>query len=99
VEISSDRRYRFAGDPEQLWSALTRVESYRSWWPWLARLDGADFAAGATWRRGARRRADRALRPRLGPRHRGRPVPPRPLIAAAATVGDPNGGMGRLAPA
>src|SRR5215207_4225533 len=40
VEIVSDRRYRFAVDREELWSALTRVQDYQSWWPWLRHFDG-----------------------------------------------------------
>jgi uncharacterized protein YndB with AHSA1/START domain len=49
VEVESDRRYRFAVGPEELWSALTRVEDYRSWWPWLRHFDGSAFAAGERW--------------------------------------------------
>ena len=46
MEVESDRRYRFAVGPEELWSALTRVEDYQSWWPWLGQFDGRAFAAG-----------------------------------------------------
>ena len=47
--IRSDRRFRFAADPETLWDALARTDDYRRWWPWLRRLDGARFEAGADW--------------------------------------------------
>ena len=47
--IRSDRRYRFAVEPEALWDALARTDDYRRWWPWLRRLDGARFEAGAEW--------------------------------------------------
>lgn len=49
MEVRSDRLYRFAVDPATLWAAMTDVGSYRRWWPWLARLDADDFAAGARW--------------------------------------------------
>lgn len=50
TQVRSDRRYRFAVPPEVLWSALSRTDDYRRWWPWLRRLEGADFAEGARWR-------------------------------------------------
>jgi len=49
VEVRSDRRYRFPVDPPTLWAAMTDVGSYRSWWPWLARLDADGFAVGERW--------------------------------------------------
>lgn len=47
--MRSDRRYRFAVEPEQLWAVLTRTGDYRGWWPWLRRLDGATLASGTDW--------------------------------------------------
>ena len=49
MEVRSDRRWHFAVDPPTLWSAMTDVESYRSWWPWLARLDAGGFDVGERW--------------------------------------------------
>lgn len=49
MEIHSDRRYRFAGEPHAVWADLSRVEAYRSWWPWLSHLDAAGFDPGTTW--------------------------------------------------
>jgi uncharacterized protein YndB with AHSA1/START domain len=49
VQVRSDRRYRFPVGPEDLWPVLTRVEDYRSWWPWLRRFDAVAFEPGAAW--------------------------------------------------
>lgn len=50
MDVRSDRSYQFAVPPEELWLALTRVEDYRSWWPWLRGFDGSSFEPGAAWR-------------------------------------------------
>ena len=49
MDVRSDRSYRFDASPEDLWAALTNVEDYRVWWPWLRRFDGDAFAAGERW--------------------------------------------------
>ncbi|CAN5191405.1 hypothetical protein BH20ACT3_BH20ACT3_00560 [soil metagenome] len=49
MEIHTDRRYRFEVPAEQLWSALTSVDEYAVWWPWLRHFEAAGFAAGAVW--------------------------------------------------
>lgn len=49
MEVRSDRRYRFAVPPPELWAAITAVDRYRGWWPWLRRFDAESFEAGATW--------------------------------------------------
>ena len=49
MEVRSDRRYRFPLGPEALWPVLTRVEDYRSWWPWLRGFDATAFEPGAAW--------------------------------------------------
>jgi uncharacterized protein YndB with AHSA1/START domain len=49
VQVRSDRRYRFSVGPDDLWSAFTRVDDYRSWWPWLRRFDAVAFEPGAAW--------------------------------------------------
>lgn len=33
-----------------MWEALTRVDRYRDWWPWLRALDAEGFALGERWR-------------------------------------------------
>ena len=49
MEVRSDRTFEFAVGPEVLWSALTSVDRYRHWWPWLRRFDGESFGDGARW--------------------------------------------------
>mgnify|MGYP006196567153 CR=1 FL=1 len=39
MRILSERRYRFLAPPPDVWAALSDVEHYASWWPWLARFD------------------------------------------------------------
>jgi len=48
-EVRSDRSFRFAAGPDDLWSALTAVDRYRLWWPWLRRFDGHSFSEGTRW--------------------------------------------------
>ena len=40
MSIHSDRRYAFAASADEVWSALTRVDQYATWWPWLVQFDG-----------------------------------------------------------
>jgi hypothetical protein len=47
--VRSDRHYRFGIRREQLWDALTQVDQYRAWWPWLRGFDGAAFTSGEQW--------------------------------------------------
>jgi hypothetical protein len=49
VTIRSDRRYHLGAGRDHVWRALTSVERYRGWWPWLEQFDGTVFEAGATW--------------------------------------------------
>ncbi len=50
VEVRSDRSFPFEVGPGALWSALTRVDRYRLWWPWLRRFEADSFAPGERWR-------------------------------------------------
>ena len=50
MEVRSDRTFAFPVGPAALWAALTSVDRYRSWWPWLRRFDGVSFVEGAHWR-------------------------------------------------
>lgn len=48
--VRSDRRYRVTAGPAAVWGALTDVDAYRHWWPWVSELDAEAFEAGARWR-------------------------------------------------
>ena len=50
MEVRSDRTFSFPVEPAALWTALTSVDRYQSWWPWLRRFDGTSFTEGARWR-------------------------------------------------
>ena len=49
VELVSDRRYRFALQPDALWSALDATDDYRRWWPWLRTFEADGLRAGDRW--------------------------------------------------
>lgn len=73
--LTSDRRYVFHASRADVWSALARVDAYRSWWPWLDRFDGAELRPGAEWRCAVRSPLRRTLRFTIAlvdidPRHR-----------------------------
>jgi uncharacterized protein YndB with AHSA1/START domain len=38
--------WRSSRAPDQVWAALTAVDAYRDWWPWLEGLEGASPAPG-----------------------------------------------------
>ena len=48
--VRSDRSYRFTVSRHDLWDALTQVDRYRVWWPWLRSFDGQAFASREQWR-------------------------------------------------
>ncbi len=50
MSIHSDRRYTFAASADEVWAALTHVDEYAHWWPWLVGFDGTDFEVGSRWR-------------------------------------------------
>jgi uncharacterized protein YndB with AHSA1/START domain len=52
--VTSDRRYRFAHPPADLWTTIESVDRYQSWWPWLTEFDGRSLAEGSVWRCRAR---------------------------------------------
>lgn len=37
-------------DPAALWSKISRLEDYRTWWPWLRHFDARVLEQGETWR-------------------------------------------------
>lgn len=47
--VRSDRRFRFGAEPDEVWRAISKVEEYRSWWPWLRRFDANSVAEGERW--------------------------------------------------
>jgi hypothetical protein len=49
MDVRSDRRHRFDVDGETLWSAITAVEDFPRWWPWLRHFDGERLAPGERW--------------------------------------------------
>jgi uncharacterized protein YndB with AHSA1/START domain len=50
VRILSERRYRFAAPPPDVWAALADVDRYAAWWPWLRRFDAQALVPGVSWR-------------------------------------------------
>ena len=48
MDIRSDRRFEFDHDRATVWTALTHVERYPIWWPWLE-CDGVALAEGERW--------------------------------------------------
>lgn len=49
MRFESDRRYRLPVPPAELWAALTRVDDYQSWWPWLRGFDATLLAGDEIW--------------------------------------------------
>ena len=49
VSIRSDRTYRFEQPPETIWAALSSVDQYTTWWPWLRAFDGTRLGVGERW--------------------------------------------------
>ncbi len=49
MEVVSDRRYAFDADRPALWRALSAVEDYPRWWPWLRRFEARGLIAGDVW--------------------------------------------------
>lgn len=49
VRFESDRRYQLPVSPTELWAALTRLDHYQLWWPWLREFDAQLLAGDETW--------------------------------------------------
>ena len=49
MQVVTDRRYRFDVAPDELWVALTRLDQFQGWWPWLRRFDGTVVAPAERW--------------------------------------------------
>ena len=52
--LASERRWAFATPPLELWSLISRVDDYPSWWPWLRAFDGEHLQGGAVWHCGVK---------------------------------------------
>lgn len=48
--MRSDRTYRFDSEPVALWNAISRVDQYRRWWPWLRSFEAGGLEPGDRWR-------------------------------------------------
>lgn len=48
--VRSDHRAAFPVGADRLWTHLVAVDRYRSWWPWLRRLDARSVVEGDEWR-------------------------------------------------
>jgi uncharacterized protein YndB with AHSA1/START domain len=48
--VRSDRRWDIDAGRDEVWTALTAVDQYRAWWPWLRRFEANAFAQGERWR-------------------------------------------------
>lgn len=49
MRFETDRRYDLPVSPSELWATLTRVDDYRSWWPWLRHFDAQQLAGDEVW--------------------------------------------------
>ena len=48
--ITTVHRYELPLPREDVWSLISDVSRYRSWWPWLRMFDATALAKGETWR-------------------------------------------------
>lgn len=49
VPITTERRYQFDVAPEEFWGAISAVDRYQSWWPWLRRFEAERLGSGERW--------------------------------------------------
>lgn len=50
MRLQSDRTFVFSTLRAELWQAVSAVEEYGRWWPWLRSFDGSALATGEVWR-------------------------------------------------
>jgi uncharacterized protein YndB with AHSA1/START domain len=48
--ITAVHRYELSLPREDVWSLISDVSQYRSWWPWLRVFDATALAKGEAWR-------------------------------------------------
>lgn len=49
MRLTSNRELRFEADRLTVWAAMSRVEDFPRWWPWLRQFDGTELATGSVW--------------------------------------------------
>jgi hypothetical protein len=49
VDIHSDRHFGFDVGHASVWTAISRVDQYQEWWPWLHHFDGDALREGERW--------------------------------------------------
>ncbi len=50
MHLSTDKRLPFDADVAEVWTAMSKVEAYQGWWPWLAEFDADALATGEIWK-------------------------------------------------
>ena len=48
--ITTVHRYQVPLGREEVWTRISQVSSYRSWWPWLRSIEASALAEGEEWR-------------------------------------------------
>lgn len=48
--ITTVHRYELPLAREEVWSLISQVSEYRTWWPWLRAFDAAALASNEEWR-------------------------------------------------
>lgn len=50
MHLTTDKRLPFDADVAEVWTAMSKVEAYQGWWPWLEEFDANRLAAGEIWK-------------------------------------------------
>ena len=50
MKVATEKALRFDASRSKVWNAMTDIDSYRAWWPWLETFDAQPLAPGAVWR-------------------------------------------------
>jgi uncharacterized protein YndB with AHSA1/START domain len=48
--ITTVHRYELPLPRQTVWSLMSKVDRYQSWWPWLRQFEGGGLSAGDEWR-------------------------------------------------
>ncbi len=48
--ITTVHRYELPLPRETVWSLMSKVDRYQSWWPWLRQFEGGGLSVGDEWR-------------------------------------------------
>ncbi|MBW3642834.1 MAG: SRPBCC domain-containing protein [Actinobacteria bacterium] len=49
MKLTTARRLHLDADRAVVWTAMTQVRQFTSWWPWLHHFDGTELVAGSVW--------------------------------------------------